>query len=120
MSQVTQPKVQFGAQLRAHRTLALAALLALLATAGVVLALALSNNQPTTTVSDQATPAERSDGGPEESATAASVGSRPVSRPDESKVAAAITVRDVNPSIGNPAQDSRPDESAVAAGISGR
>ena len=120
MSQVTQPKVHFGAQIRAHRMLALAALFALLATAGVVLAIALADNQSTSTVSDQPVSAVRSDGGPEESAVAASVGSRAASRPDESKVAAAITVRGVNPAIGTPAQAPRPDESAVATGISGR
>jgi hypothetical protein len=118
MSQVTHPKVQFGAQLRAHRLLALAALLALLATTVVVLALALSDNQPTTTVSDQPAPAVRGDGGPEETAVAASVGTRSVGRPDESKVAAAIGAA---PEPASPAaQASRPDESAVASGISGR
>ena len=86
----------------------------------MVLALALSDNQSTTTISAQPVAAERPGGGPEESAVAASVGSRAVSRPDESKVAAAITVRNVNPSTGTPAQAPRPDESAVAAGISGR
>lgn len=126
MSQVTHPthpKLQFGAQLRAHRRLVLAALLALLATAGVVLALALSENQSTTTtVSDQPVPAVRGDGGPEETAVAASVGSRSAGRPDESKVAAAISYRYVNPSTGyaSPATAGRPDESAIAAGISGR
>lgn len=121
MSQVTHPahpKVQFGAQLRAHRRLVLAALLALLATAGVVLALALSENQSTTTVSDQPAPAVRGDGGPEETAVAASVGSRSAGRPDESTVAAAIGASSQPPVSA--AKASRPDESGVAAAISGR
>jgi hypothetical protein len=118
MSQLTHPKLQFGAQLRAHRLIALAALLALLATAAVVIALALGDSQSTSTVSDQPVSAVRPDGGPEESTVAASVGSRSVPRPDESRVAAAIGAA---PEPTPPAATaSRPDESAVASGISGR
>ena len=115
MSQVTHPahpKVQFGAQLRAHRRLVLAALLALLATAGVVLALALSENQSTTTVSDQPAPAVRGDGGPEETAVAASVGSRSAGRPDESTVAAAIGA---GPARSRPSRPPRPAAPTRAA-----
>jgi hypothetical protein len=117
MSQVTHHKIQFGAQIRAHRMLVLAALLALLATAAVVIALAWGDSQSTSSVSDQPASAVRSDGGPEETAVAASVGSRSVVRPDESKVAAAIGRA---PEPTTPAQASRPDESGVASAISGR
>jgi hypothetical protein len=64
----------------------------------------------------QATPAQRADGGPEESNLAAAVGSRPTAAgPNESKIAAAI---------GSGPEPSpvpvRPDENGVAAAISGR
>ena len=115
MSQVTQPRIQFGAQIRAHRMLVLAALLALVATAAVVIALAWGDSQSTSSVSDQPVPAVRGDGGPEETAVAASVGSRSAVRPDESKVAAAISQA---PAPTAPAQVSRPDESGIASAIS--
>lgn len=117
MSQLTHPKLQFGAQLRAHRLIALAALLALLATAAVVIALALGDSQSTSTVGDQPVAAARPGGGPEESAVAASVGSRSVPRPDESRVAAAIGAA---PEPTPPATAGRPDESAVASSIAAR
>jgi hypothetical protein len=62
----------------------------------------------------QATPAQRTDGGPEESNLATAVGSQPTTvGPNESKVAAAIG------SGHEPSVPDRPDESSVAAAISG-
>ena len=79
-------------QLAAHRTVALAALVALLATAAVVLVLAIDGGSTQTSASagQSAHAAFRSDGGPEESATAASVGVRTSPGPDESRTAATI------------------------------
>jgi hypothetical protein len=82
---------------RTHTRLVVAALLALLATAAVVLVLAIGGDSS-------------------ESVTANPATSQPVSepqlRPDESAVGAAITGRTAAPQL-------RPDESAVGAAISG-
>jgi hypothetical protein len=60
-------------------------------------------------------PAQRADGGPEESNVAAAVGTEPtVASPDESKIAAAIGSNRASSSA-----QSGPDESKVAAAISG-
>jgi hypothetical protein len=56
--------------------------------------------------------AVRSDGGPDESTVASSVGSRPSAVPDESAIAASIGSAST-PNAGGP------DESTVAASISG-
>jgi hypothetical protein len=100
----------------AHRPVVLAALLALVATAALLLVLALSDDPPTSSVADRSQPALRSDGGPGESAVAAAIGSQaPAVRPDESAVAAAIG----SAAEQSPTSD-RPDESVTAAVVSGR
>jgi hypothetical protein len=116
MSHVAQPKLRVPGRLGKHRLAALAALLALVATAAVVLALASADNGLTSSFGDLPNPAARTDGGPEESSVAATIGSQPpASRPDESRIAAALG------SAREPAAaPSRPDESSVAAAISGR
>jgi hypothetical protein len=92
MPQVTQPQVTLTDQIRAHGRVAIAALLALAATAAVVLVLALGGE------------------------SADSVGTAPaatqVSGPDESHVAAAVAAR----STGS--RSSGPDESRTAAAVS--
>jgi hypothetical protein len=109
MSQVTQPTLSARSQLRAHWIAALSALLALLATAAVVLVLAIDGGSsgPGGSVAERQQPALRLDGGPDESAVAAAIGSRLATsvRPDESTIAASVGSR---PSTG-------PDESAVAS-----
>jgi hypothetical protein len=90
MSQLTHP-VSVRHQLRAHWILTLSALLAVLATAAVVLVLAIDGgSSETTTAAEQTQPAVRSDGGPDESAVAVSVGSRVSPGPSESTIAAAV------------------------------
>lgn len=96
MSQVTHPSVPLSAQIRAHRMVALAVLLALIATAAAVLVLAIANHASTSSAVDTPQSALRADGGPDESNVAAAVGSGrapapAASRPDESNVAAAIS-----------------------------
>jgi len=130
MSQLTQP-ISAKEQLRAHWALALSALLALAATVAVVLVLAIEGgSSETTTAAQQTQPAVRSDGGPDESAVAASVGARPSPGPSESSIAAAVGGsstsgywESVDPrSSYQPASADagRPDESRIAASISGR
>ena len=116
MSHVVQPRLQVPRQLRKHRLVALAGLLALAATVAVVLVLAIADNRSTSSVADLPQQVTRTDGGPEESAVAAAIGSQPtVSRPDESRIAAAIgSAREPAPA------PARPDESIVASAISGR
>lgn len=110
------PTLSVAAHVRAHRRIALAALLALFATAAVVLVLAAGDSASTDSVGDRPVSAVRADGGLEESAVAATIGSQPsVGRPDESGIAAAI-----GSSSKASLVPSRPDESAVAAAISGR
>jgi hypothetical protein len=90
MSQLTQP-ISVREQLRAHWVLALSALLALAATVAVVLVLAIEGgSSETTTAAQRSQPAVRSDGGPNESAVAVSVGSRMSPAPSESTIAAAV------------------------------
>jgi hypothetical protein len=113
MSHAAHPSPQLRATLAAHRVALLAALLALLATAAVVLVLAVDSDPASTPAVDQPQPAARVDGGPEESSVAASVGTRPVAvGPDESTVAAAVA-------SGRETPAARPDESSAAAAISG-
>jgi hypothetical protein len=98
MSQVTHPRLQPAGWVRAHRLVALAALLAVFATAAVLLVLAVGGNESTSSVSSQPTADVRAGG-----------------RPDESRIAAAIG------SAGDgSAAATRPDESAIASAISGR
>jgi hypothetical protein len=94
MSQVASPAV--SSQIRRHWVLAFSALLALLATAAVVLILALDGGS-SESVAQTARPALRSDGGPDESAVAASIAGKaqPALRsdggPEESAVAGAVS-----------------------------
>lgn len=114
----TRQRMRLSAQLRAHRLVALVAMLAAVATAAVVLALTLGDDSSPVSSTDQPQPqpAVRADRGPEESAVADAIGSQPpAARPDESAVAAAIG----SGGQASPAP-ARPDESAVAAAISGR
>jgi hypothetical protein len=114
MSHVTHPKLQLAGQLRAHRLIALVALFALVATAAVVLMLAIGDSSPTSSTANPPQAAERVDGGPEESGVAAAIGSQPtVAAPDESKIAAALGSGGESAPVAT-----RPEESAVAAAIS--
>jgi hypothetical protein len=94
MSQVTG-STPLRDQIRAHWVIGISALLALLATAAVVLVLAVDGGSPdTSSTAHKSQPAARSDGGPEESAVADVVGTKGASptagRPDESRIAASI------------------------------
>jgi hypothetical protein len=149
MSQVSQATIPLTTQVRPpRRALWLGGLLALVAVAAAVLVLALQSESPKTdaggTADLKAQPSARADGGPEESAVAASVGSRPTtpevsSRPDESRVAAAVggssspsyskpdesriaaaVGGSASPSPSTSPSSNRPDESRIAAAISGR
>jgi hypothetical protein len=114
MSQVPHTAIPLTNQIRNHWIVALSALLALLATAAVVLALAIDGGsmKASAPVAQSSHQAARSDGGPAESAVAAAVGSRTSAAPDESKIAASIG------SASEPAPPaSRPDETKVAASI---
>jgi len=92
MSQMPHTAIPLTTQIRNHWIVALSALLALLATAVVVLALVLEggSTRASTPLAKSSQPAVRSDGGPDESAVAAGVGSRTTPGPNESKVAAYI------------------------------
>jgi hypothetical protein len=127
MSQLTQ-SISVKEQLRAHWVLALSALLALAATAAVVLVLAIEGgSSETTTVAQRSQPAVRSDGGLDESAVAASVGSRMSPAPSESTIAAAVAGsvpsgywESAEPRSSYqpaPAEASSPDESRIAASV---
>jgi hypothetical protein len=123
MSQLTHPRTPLGAQVRALRPTALAAVLAGMAVL-LVLVLAIGDKPSTTDSADRSQPAVRVDGGPEETGVAAAIAPKPaVASPDESRIAADLTfpglARDARAAAGEPAS-SRPDESAVAAAISGR
>jgi hypothetical protein len=109
MSQVHHPYLTARNSFRAHRIAVLSALLALIATTAVVLVLAIDRGSSgSVAVSSQ--PALRTDGGPSESAVAASVGSQPSTGPDESTVAASV-------GGATPPTSSGPDESTVAASV---
>ena len=100
-----------------RRAVVLAGLLALAAARPSVLVLVLGNDssgsRQDAVAAAQSQPILRSDGGPEESGVAASVGSRPAAGPDESRIATSIAAGSSQPAGG-------PDESHVAASISGR
>ena len=105
MSQVPHPSVSLPNQLRSHRGIVLAGLLALLATMAVVLVLVLGGDSPASQSVGAAQP---------QSAVAASAGSNTSAGPDESRIAASIAG-------GSSTQlSSGPDESRIAASISGR
>jgi hypothetical protein len=120
MSQVTSPTASFRGQVRSHRILGVSALLALLATAAVVLVLAIEDgatDKSSVTVGSQA--ALRSDGGPDETAVAASVAQsrHPAVRidggPEESAVAASVGTAQPAP------ERAYVSESRIAASIAG-
>ncbi len=115
MSQITQPQVPLAPSLHSSRRgVWIGLVVALAIAAGLVVALVLSDGSTTSTPSGSATHlAARPDGGPSESAVAASVGSRPTAAPSESSVAASIRSAPYRPASG-------PDESRVAASIAGR
>jgi hypothetical protein len=117
MSQVTPTTIPLRNQLRSHWIVTVSALLALLATAAVVLVLVLDNESADTgSVAQSSQPALRSDGGPDESAVAASVGSAQVPESkayvSESRIAASLST------VPEP-QPAGPDESKIAASIAG-
>ena len=95
MSQVTHPTVSLPTQARSRKAVVLAGVLALLATAAVVIALVLANDDGSkaSVAPANAQPALRSDGGPNESAVAAAIGSQPTAGPDESSIASSISGR---------------------------
>jgi hypothetical protein len=114
MSMLSYPSAPLT-RIREHRLLTVAALLALIATSAVVLALAIGHDTSTTSTVDKPEAAIRADGGPEETGVAAAVAGQPtVAGPDESRIASAIgSGRESAPTVP------RPDESAVAAAVSG-
>jgi hypothetical protein len=113
MSQLSQPTISLPTHARPRRAVWLAALLALAAGATVVLILALGSDSSVNVAPISAQSSVRSDGGPEESAVAAAIGSHPAVGPDESRVAAAV-------GRGSSQSSTGPDESRTAASISGR
>jgi hypothetical protein len=134
MSHVSHPSISIRTQLRARQVAWFAAILALLATATIVLVLAIDGDDTgTSSVATQSQPAVRSDGGPNESAVAASVGSVPSTGSSESTVAASIGGGRTQP-LGGPDESnvaaslstsprqasSGPDEAATASAVSGR
>jgi len=94
MRQIAQA-TGYTAPTRSHHMIVLAALLAFLATAAVVLAVAVGHSNPGPAVADQPVSTMRAGGGPDESAAAAAVGAQSaVARPDESGIAAAVSTGD--------------------------
>jgi hypothetical protein len=114
------PAVVLRSQYRQLRSLLAVAMIAVVGLTAAVVILA-TNDESTTqlgsasqVISQNPADAARSDGGPEESAVAASIGTQPtVAGPDESSVAAAIGTADDRATGG-------PDESIVAGAVSGR
>jgi hypothetical protein len=107
MSRLAHPIA--ATQLRSHRAAVIAALLALLATVAVVLALTIGSGSTTTgTVAPQSAVS-----GPSESHIAAAVGSRVSPPPDESSIASSVASGTPKPSTG-------PDESHIASSLSSR
>ena len=139
MSQVSHPTISLPTQLRSHRAVTLAWLLALAATAAIVLTIALDGDSPEyqpRVGAIESQPAPVADVG-RESAVAAAVGTRATPFPDESRIAASVGSRSVNSSPpfsygldesrqgvaaggGSSTSSSGPDESGTAASISGR
>ena len=95
MSQVTHPTLVTPRGVEHRRIMWAAGLLALAAVAVVVLVLVLGGDSSgdARTVEVGAQPTLRSDGGPEETALAAAIASRPARAPDESLIAASISGR---------------------------
>ena len=117
MSHVGHPTLSTRSQLRAHWIAAVSALAALLAAIAVVLVLTIDDGASTSTSRTAAPQAAiRSDGGPNESAVAASIAPRPNLSPNEAATAALVGQG------AGPYQPASPgpDESAVAASVAGR
>ena len=120
MSQVAQPTTSLRTQLRAHSVAAISALLALLATAAVVLVLAIDDGSSgTDSVAQKSQPALRTDGGPDESAVAGAIGSRAFSGHGALQAYSSPTAAEAAAAAANRTSAGRPDESRVAASISG-
>ena len=127
MSQVTSHTTTLRSQVRDHRIVAISALLALFATAAVVLVLAIDGgSSDSSPVAQRSQSALRSDGGPEESAVAGSLQAPktadiPAAKTDAlgipSPSAAARAAADGVPGLTT--WDGRPDESRTAAAIAG-
>jgi hypothetical protein len=115
------PAVVLRSRYRQLRALLAVAMIAVVGLTAAVVILAIDEDRDSSLVPasqvSTANPngAVRSDGGPEESALAATLGSKPaVSGPDESRTAAAIGGDSGSTSTGGP------DENVVASAISGR
>jgi hypothetical protein len=122
MSHVGHSTLSTRSQLRAQWIVAISALVALVAATAVALVLFVGDSG-TTASKSIARPhaAIRSDGGPNESAVAASVGTQPSAGPDESSIAASIGGPSIAAPIGGPKmRPTGPDESTVATSIPGR
>jgi hypothetical protein len=114
------PAVVLRSHYRQLRLLFAVAMIAVVGLTAAVVILAIDDDSTpqlgsaSQVISQNPADAARSDGGPEESAVAASVGTQPtVAGPDESSVAATIGTADDRATGG-------PDESIVAGAVSGR
>jgi hypothetical protein len=116
MSQVSYTRTPVGAQVRARSLIAMTAALAVIAAIAVLFALVVSGSPSVNQTADRTHSTERADGGPEETGVAAAIAAEPIpARPDESTTAAAIGSARHSAPIAH-----APDESAVAAAIAGR
>jgi hypothetical protein len=113
------PAVVLRSQYRQLRALLAIAMIAVVGLTAAVVILAIDDDGATSlgsathVTAPRADTATRSDGGPEESAVAASVGTQPtLAGPDESRIAAAI-------GSGGERETGGPDESVVAGAVSG-
>jgi hypothetical protein len=115
------PAVVLRSRYQHVRALLAVAMIAVVGLTAAVVILASQNDE--TTIVRAASPAKastasasRSDGGPEESAVAATLGPRQTaSAADESRIAAAVGSGELQPTV-----PTGPDESTVASAISGR
>ena len=112
------PAVVLRSRYRQLRMLLAVAMIAVVGLTAAVVVLAIENDGGTTLssasqVSATSASAIRSDGGPEESAVAATLGPQPTAaHPDETRTAAAVGSSAIPPGPG-------PDESVVAGAVSG-
>jgi hypothetical protein len=119
MSQVTPSTTSVRSQLRAHWIVGISAVLALLATAAVVLVLAIDNGSSgTSSVAQKSQPAVPTDGGPDESAVATFVGPRAVGGHAEAVGIPSPAAAEATAAAASRASAGRPDESRIAASIS--
>jgi hypothetical protein len=118
MSQVAHPTTSLRSQVRAHRIVGVSALLALLATAAVVLVLVIDDGSSgTSSVAQKSQPALRTDGGPDESAVAGVVGARVSSGHAGLPASPSPTAAEAAAAAANRSFAGRPDESGIAASI---